>query len=206
MGRVIAYIDGFNLYFGLRAAGLRRFYWLDLVALAENLLRPGQALEGVHYFTARLRDDGTNRADISRQSQYLDALDTRRHLTRHEGHFLEKRRKCRSCGTSWTTYEEKMSDVNFAVQLLVDAIEDRYDVALLLTGDSDLATPIRQVLGRFPNKRVVVAFPPRRKSVALQGVASGFLHIGEDKLRRSLLPDSLWTSNGQLLERPRTWH
>jgi hypothetical protein len=38
--RVIAYIDGFNLYFGLRESGLRRCYWLNLPALAESLLRP----------------------------------------------------------------------------------------------------------------------------------------------------------------------
>jgi len=28
--RVIAYIDGFNLYYGMRAAGLRSSRWLDL--------------------------------------------------------------------------------------------------------------------------------------------------------------------------------
>ena len=42
--RVIAYIDRFNLYFGLRESGLRRCYWLNLRAFAESLLRSGQVL------------------------------------------------------------------------------------------------------------------------------------------------------------------
>ena len=33
MERVNAYIDGFNLYFGLKSKGWRRYYWLDLRAL-----------------------------------------------------------------------------------------------------------------------------------------------------------------------------
>src|SRR6266536_636756 len=39
--RVAAYVDGFNLYFGLKAKYGRRYLWLDLQALAASLLRPG---------------------------------------------------------------------------------------------------------------------------------------------------------------------
>ena len=28
--RLIAYIDGFNLYFGLKEKGWKRYYWLDM--------------------------------------------------------------------------------------------------------------------------------------------------------------------------------
>ncbi|MDQ3508032.1 MAG: NYN domain-containing protein [Actinomycetota bacterium] len=54
--RVAAYIDGFNLYFGLKDRGWKRFYWLDVALLVENLLKPGQELAGVKYFTARISD------------------------------------------------------------------------------------------------------------------------------------------------------
>ncbi len=50
--RVIAYIDGFNLYFGLKAMGWRRYYWLDLFKLSRNLLKTNQELVAVKYFTA----------------------------------------------------------------------------------------------------------------------------------------------------------
>ena len=52
--RVAAYIDSFNLYYGLRSKGWRRYYWLDLRRLAERLLRPGQQLAAVRYFTTRV--------------------------------------------------------------------------------------------------------------------------------------------------------
>jgi hypothetical protein len=44
MLRVITYIDGFNLYFGLKSQGWERFLWLDVQALSRNLLKPDQTL------------------------------------------------------------------------------------------------------------------------------------------------------------------
>jgi uncharacterized LabA/DUF88 family protein len=205
LNRAVAYVDGFNLYFGLKAAGLRRYYWLDLPALASTFLHSGQALDHLHYFTARIRNTGPNQADVARQSAYLDALAVSPRLTLHEGHFLEKQGKCRTCGSTWRTYEEKMSDVNLAVQLVMDALDDRFDTAFVVSGDSDLATPIRRVLARFPSKRIIVAFPPKRHSADLKRIASGTFNIGEDKLRRSLLPDTVVTAAGVRLQRPATW-
>jgi len=40
MPRAITYIDGFNLYFGLKSQGWERFLWLDVQALSRNLLKP----------------------------------------------------------------------------------------------------------------------------------------------------------------------
>lgn len=204
MARVIAYIDGFNLYFGLKASGFKRYYWLDVVALAKALLKPDQTLVAVHYFTTRIRDNGKNFADRKRQGDYIEAL--QHHGARQQlGHYLEKTRQCRACGNTWPDYEEKMTDVNIAVQLVADAYEDVFDVALLVSGDSDLTTPIRHVRSRFPGKRVIVAFPPSRHSAALTRAASGHLTIGEDKLRSGQLPEQITLSTGYVLTRPATW-
>ena len=45
MSRVIVYIDGFNLFFGLRSKGWRKYYWLDFARLAQTLIKPAQQLE-----------------------------------------------------------------------------------------------------------------------------------------------------------------
>jgi hypothetical protein len=37
-----------------------------------------------------------------------------------------------------TTHHEKMTDVNIAVELLTDAFQDSFDVALLISADGDL--------------------------------------------------------------------
>ena len=54
--RTIAYIDGFNLYYGL----LRRepaYKWLDLWKLAEALVSPLNQIVAVKYFTSRVNYD-----------------------------------------------------------------------------------------------------------------------------------------------------
>lgn len=204
MARVIAYVDGFNLYFGLKDSGFKRYYWLDVVALATNLLKPGQTLAAAHYFTARIRDNHRNAEDRKRQNRYIEALQIQGARTQF-GHYLEKPRGCFKCKASWTDYEEKMTDVNIAIQLLSDAYDDSFDIALILSGDSDLVTPVRRVRERFPEKRLIVAFPPLRHSSELKKSAHGYLTIGEDKLRASLLPEKVVTSSGFELTRPATW-
>lgn len=205
MARVATYIDGFNLYFGLRQAKLRRYYWLDVCALSAALLQPDQQLAEVHYFTSRIRSTGGNSADMQRQSDYLDALATRPNLSIHFGHYLEKKRQCRSCGAKWMDYEEKMTDVNIAAQLLCDAQDDLFDTALVISGDSDLTTPVSMVRTRHPKKRVIIALPPKRHSDSLQKAANGFFRINETALRRSQLPPAITLGSGHILQRPATW-
>ncbi|MES1941727.1 hypothetical protein T5B8_15885 [Salinisphaera sp. T5B8] len=205
MNRVISYIDGFNLYFGLRAKGWRKYYWLDLAGMSRAVMKPQQALAHCHYFTARIRAGGKSQ-NAKRQTIWLDALATRDDITCHFGHYLPKEQTCKSCGAKWTHHEEKMTDVNIASQLLVDAYEDRYDTALVVSGDSDLTTPIKMVRQRFPHKRLIVAFPPKRRSDQLRKAAHGHIVIGDDSLRQNLLPDRITTATGYVLERPARWY
>ena len=205
MSRVVSYIDGFNLYFGLKNKGWKRYYWLDLEALSAALLLPGQTLEATHYFTARLRLAGNNQADKQRQDDYLDALATRNNLNIHYGHYLQKTRQCRQCKATWPDYEEKMTDVNIAVQLIVDAFDDNYETALILSADSDLTTPVKFVRHRFPNKKIVVAQPPGRNSNQLSRVATAAFQINRKKVQNNQLPNTITTAAGIVLQRPATW-
>lgn len=205
MQRIITYVDGFNLYFGLKDSRFKKYYWLDLPALSVALLKSDQQLAATHYFTARIRTNGRNADDAKRQTNYIDALAAQDNLTVHEGHYLEKTQRCNGCGATWKAYEEKMTDVNIAAQMLADAYEDRFDTAFIISGDSDLTTPIQQVRRRFPNKRLIVVFPPNRQSAQLKKAANGFLSIGEDKLRQNQLPDPVITASGFALHRPAHW-
>ena len=201
----MVYVDGFNLYFGLRSKGWRKYYWLDLHALATALLKPNQTLQGVHYFTSRIRANGHNVPDMQRQTAYLEALGTLPDVQLHFGHYLEKRKQCRQCGAQWMDYEEKMTDVNIAVQLLADAFDDRFDTALLISGDSDLTAPIQKLRAQFPAKRLIVVFPPERQSFELKKVANSNFTIGEANLRQSQLPAQVQRADGFILQRPTHW-
>jgi len=136
MDRVVAYIDGFNLYYGLKADRGRRYLWLDLQALVESLIWPDQELQQVWYFTARVLDDPEG---SRRQAGYLDALAAHcDQVIRVEGRFQEKNRSCPTCSARWAGYEEKETDVNIAIALVEDAVRDVYDTARLISGDTDL--------------------------------------------------------------------
>jgi uncharacterized LabA/DUF88 family protein len=153
----------------------RTYHWLDLVALADGLLRPGQQLAKVKHFTARVR-----RTDDSRLRQiiYLEAISEHcNNLEIVEGRFPEQRRTCRACQTR-ITYEEKESDVSLAVPLAEDAALDRYDTALIVSADSDLCPAIRAVRRVRPGTRIVAVFPPARHSDELRRVADGVFWLG----------------------------
>jgi hypothetical protein len=203
MTRIITYIDGFNLYFGLKSKGWKHLYWLNLSALAQNLLQPGQQLIATKYFTARISG---RPAKVARQSTYIDALQTLPNFHIFLGQFLLNPRDCPKCGYSYSVPSEKMSDVNLAVQLLTDAFRDRFDRALIISADSDLAPPIEAVQALFPNKTVVVAFPPARKSKKLSQVANAYFTIGAAKLRQSLFPPHVQRADGFILQKPQEWN
>ena len=98
-----------------------------------------------------------------------------------------------------------MTDVNIAVNLLIDAQDDKFDTAIVISADSDLTPPIDEVLQRNPNKRVVVAFPPKRYSNKLKKVASGWFSIDRRTLKNSQFPQHVKTTDGFLLQRPQKW-
>ena len=156
------------------------------------------------YFTASLIPDPDD-GKWSRQKTYLEALETRSALSIHYGYFQAQEIKCSNCGNIRQTYEEKMTDVNISVALLNDAQDDLFDTAMIISADSDLVGPVQAVLNRYPAKRVLIAFPPRRTSVNLRDVASAYTVIGQDKLRRSQLPDEVTRADGFVLKRPPSW-
>jgi len=202
MERVIVYVDGFNLYFGLRSKGWRRYYWLNIQLLAQNLLRANQKLLFTKYFTAKV----TNPPDKQRrQSTYLEALETLNDFQVFYGKYLSYPRRCSHCGFEEEASKEKMTDVNIAVELLKDTYRDAFDVALLISADSDLVPPIKGMRELFPNKRVVLASPPHRWSVDLANSADKSFVIGRAKIAKSLFPDEVKKRDGYILRRPPSW-
>jgi len=203
MNRVVAYIDGFNLYFGLKADRGRKYLWLDLQVLVESLLLPDQELREIRYFTARVRDDPDGGR---RQSVYLDALASHcQKVSRVEGRFQQKNRSCASCGARWIGYEEKETDVNVSAALIEDAVRDAYDTALLISGDTDLRPAVASVKRLRPRKLIFVGFPPQRYSARLAQVVDAYVRIGHDKVRNAQLPPEIVTKGGITLRRPEYW-
>lgn len=198
--RVIVYIDGFNLYFGLRQKYKRRFLWINLKALSENLLKPHQVLTQTKSFTARVTSPSDKH---KRQNDFLEALQTLTDLEIFYGKYQLNPRKCRYCGQEDQIPSEKMTDVNIAVELLKDAYMNQYDEAILISGDSDLSPTINAI--RPVGKRVIIAFPPARSSKELIKIADAHFTIGRKNLLKSLFPDKVKRIDGYEITKPSTW-
>lgn len=200
--RVIVYIDGFNLYNGLKEAYGHKYLWLNLENLSRRLLLDDQQLVAVKYFTAPVRNQP--RA-LRRQQKYWNALRAYTDVEIVVGRFQEKHVVCRACGTTWTSYEEKETDVSIATSLVEDSARQRFDAAVIVSADSDLCPAIRAVKSLHPAATIVAAFPPRRRSDELRKVVTASFTIAHQKLAASLLPDLVTARSGQAYPRPNKW-
>jgi uncharacterized LabA/DUF88 family protein len=203
--RVGVYVDGFNLYYGLRQLSLRRDLWLDLAGLAGNLLRDGQAMERIRYFTALVRND---RSAAARQRAYLAAVASRG-VEVVLGRFQEQQRRCRSCGTCWLSYEEKKTDVAIASAMVADTALGRVDVVMLISADSDLCAAVEMIRAidadRGTKTRVVSVFPPGKSADGLRRCSDAWFPLGPAMIRRSQFPDVFHAPNGAVYRRPPYW-
>lgn len=199
--RVIVYVDGFNLYFGMLDAGFDYCKWLNINLLVNNLLQNNQTLVEIKYFTSRVSN---NPEKQKRQNTYLEALESVG-VNIYYGNYQSDKLECRRCGNIWPTYNEKMTDVNIATQILIDAFQDKYDMAMLISGDSDLVPPIKSVHEIFKNKRVFVAFPPKRHNQSVALMAKGSLTIGRKKLVDSQFDLEVTKRDGYILKKPKDW-
>lgn len=199
--RVVVYVDGFNLYFGMLDAGFDHCKWLNLKLLVENLLQQNQYLIEIKYFTSRVSNNPDKQ---KRQNTYIEALESTG-VNVYYGNYQSDNIECRRCHNIWSTYNEKMTDVNIATQILIDAYQDKYDMAMLISGDSDLVPPMRAVHEIFKNKRVFVAFPPKRHNQSVAIVAKGSLTIGRKKLVDSQFALNVQKKDGYMLKKPNDW-
>lgn len=200
--RLMVYVDGFNLYHGLHDTSVRQHLWLDLAKLAQSL-RPKQQLVGVRYFTATILNDPTAQ---SRQGHYIEALSSKNPgiVEVILGRYQAKTKACRGCGHSYTSYEEKETDVNMATSIVVDAANGAFDSALIISGDSDMAPAVRAAKKSRQDLFIAAAFPPGRFSQELKHLMPASFPINVNKVNKALLPD-VFVARGKTFTRPQKW-
>ena len=103
------------------------------------------------------------------------------------------------------TYEEKQTDSWIASLMVADALADRGDIFILLAGDSDHIPPVRTILKERPEKRVVIGWPPHRRSNDLGKAASASFSVSDQLIRSSQFPETVLLPNGDRVRRPPSW-
>lgn len=194
----IVYIDGFNLYFG--AVQFTACKWLNVHELCTRILQKHHVIKAIKYFTADVSGSQDPGAPI-RQSAYLRALATIPNLEIIKGHFLAHARYAQLAADPKVLVEvmkteEKGSDVNLATAMLVDGFTNKYDCAVVISNDSDLAMPLDVVRNLF-GKRIGVINPREsRISKQLQKHAHFVAKVRQGVLKDSQFPENMTDGNG----------
>ena len=202
--RVIVYVDGFNFYYGLKSSKWRKYYWLDMVNFIEKFLRPHQELVQLNYFSAIPHQKGKQ----DRQDLFFSANKLNPKFKLHLGKFLEKKIACHSCGKDHISYEEKESDVRVATTMISDVVNNKCDVSILISADSDLIPPIDFIREFKPSHKIFVYFPPKRFSFDLQNKSDVFIKLErhEPKFRDSMLQaEIIHPVSGYVIRCPDKW-
>ena len=144
----------------------------------------------------------------ARQQIYLRALRTLPNIEIYEGFFLSHRVKMmKSDGSGiievWKT-EEKGTDVNIASHLLNDAHKGEFEIAVIISNDSDLVSPITMVVQQL-GLPVIVVTPFPKNSVELKNSASSVRQIRKGILGVSQFPDVMVDYIG-LFSKPTSWN
>ncbi len=206
--KTIVYIDGFNFYYG--AVKGTPFKWVDFKKLFQKLLNKSNEITEIKYFTAIVsgKYDPTK---PSRQKIYLKALQQFiPEIKIFYGHFLSHEVKAPLANSSKKQKyayiiktEEKGSDVNIAVHLLNDAWLNKYECAVIVSNDSDLAEAIKLVKKYHPKKIIGLIHPGRsHPSNELMKNADFFKRIRTGLLKNSQLPEII---PGTQIRKPQNW-
>jgi NYN domain len=199
VGQAVVYVDGMNLYHGIKAKYGRKYLWLDLFAFAAQLRRPDPIIR-VRYFTTIVAGEPEA---ARRQETYLAALTSLRpQVEVVRGEFKIKEFRCFRCSSpyhcdcdpvrEYRTYEEKLTDVALGVTIVKDAAQRYGDRSVLITTDTDLTPAIHAAAELAPDRPIYLACPPGRQPprIRLPPNVTSFL-ISRDHLAASLLPDTV---------------
>lgn len=207
--RTRVYIDGFNLYYGCLKG--TPYKWLNVHALCVALL-PKNKIDLVRYFTAKVSARPNDPDQPMRQQTYFRALATVPQISIHLGHFLTHEVSMPDA-QAWYSgrhkpmrvikTEEKGSDVNLATYLLIDAFDDAFDMAVIVSNDSDLKEPISLVRRRF-GKGIGILNPQAKVSRALQPLAHFIRPIRPGALRNAQFPAQMTDADGAF-QNPAQW-
>jgi uncharacterized LabA/DUF88 family protein len=135
---------------------------------------------------------------------FIRALETEG-ITIVYGEFKRKDKRCLVCEMRYSTFEEKQTDVNIAIPLLQLAIQDRYDRAVIVSGDTDLIPAIKAVRVSFPDKRIGIMIPIGGSSEDLKKHADFHFKMKEHHLMSSRFPNSIKLPSGATLDCPASW-
>lgn len=208
MSRIVFLVDGFNLFHALdhspsgpNPKRYNRYKWLSLTKLARAYVTSRDTIAGVYYFTTLATWDP---GKVAKHKLFIRANELEGVQVVY-GEFKRKQKRCNLCHKLFWTVEEKQTDVNIALKLFQLAVQDVYDKAIIISGDTDLLPAVKAVQSTFPIKSIGVVIPIGRASEDFKKHADFHFKMKEHQLQASRFLDIITLSGGGTLVCPPTW-
>ena len=168
--KVIIYIDGSNFYFSVKKKFGKN---IDIGKFCEKLASKNQ-LVSIKYYISPI-DRLSNSKMYANQQKFFEKLKKIKSLEIILGR-LEKRKQD---GKEY--YVEKATDVNLALDIVLDAQSNEYEEAYLVSNDGDFSGAVKAAQERF-NKIVNYVAIGTNKTISfhLKKVASKTIKINEE--------------------------
>ena len=206
--KAFVYVDGFNLYYGSVKDTPHK--WLNIHRMCELLL-PKNLIIGIKYFTAKIHPRPDNPQKHIRQQVYWRALNTLPDFEIIEGHYSEHPKWMRLANpkpgqpkyAEVIRTEEKGSDVNLAVHMLHDGYQGKYELAVIVSNDSDLLSAIKIVQNELKLKAGILN-PQQHPSKVLKNEALFIKKIRAGVLQASQFPRTMKDAKGSFYK-PKDW-
>jgi uncharacterized LabA/DUF88 family protein len=172
--RVAVYIDGSNFYGYLKDKEISfpKGSKFDFKKFVDFLVGDKRELISKRYYTGVFRN-----LDGSEKSKSLVAGQQKFFTNIEKDGFIIKRGRIMPLGN---LYKEKGTDVKISVDLIVGAVDDLYDAAILVSSDTDLIPAIRYI--KYKKKKFEYVGFAHSPSLGMQKYAN---------LSRLLLPDDI---------------
>ncbi len=156
--RLMIFIDGQNFFYGCNSYQ-KGFTW-DYHKFINLLvsLSPDRELIQVHYYASIAPIDPNRPNDNVRyrkQQMFYNVLRQRCRTEIKETKVQSV--ECPSCKTVFKRPKEKGVDVALGADLLLYGMSEDYDVAVLVSGDSDYIPVLRKLVDRKPKIRIEIA-------------------------------------------------
>lgn len=222
----IVYIDGYNLYYGRLKH--TPYKWLNPFKLFQTILKvqdPSSNITKIKYFTAPVKANFAShgQASVAAQNSYHRAL---KHLYGNrfdiiQGyHTVEKGNSPRyekpidkNNRVAIWKFEEKQTDVNIALHMYRDALNENILQQVLVSNDSDLELPLK-LIKEDKSNIVIGLITPRKKPTSSHirspnenlSLLSNWTrhHILDEECQRAQLDEKISTLKKPILK-PKYW-
>ncbi|MDP3934747.1 MAG: NYN domain-containing protein [Candidatus Giovannonibacteria bacterium] len=177
--RALVFIDGNNFYYKLKdftseKTEILKLLDFDYQGFAKNLVKDNNLVEIRYYVGAIRRQNGTNKAKSEKlyanQQKLLRKLQ-QQNIPAILGNLIQHPDK---------SFHEKGVDVRIAVEMIRFAREDKYDVAYLLSSDTDLVPAVEEV--KSFNKRVCYVGVSKGQSFGLTKVSNSTILLRDEDI------------------------